>query len=44
MQDKTQHIVKANSPKGQEAFYRNVTDELSRFAMGKYNKVTNYFE
>lgn len=44
MQGETHRIVKANSPKGREAFHRNVIDELSRFAMGKYNEVTNYFE
>lgn len=42
--EKIHNIVKTNSPKSQKVFYKYMIDDLSRFAIGKYNKVTNYFE
>lgn len=42
--EKIHNIVKTNSPKSQKVFYKYMIDELSRFAIGKYNKVTHYFE
>lgn len=44
MQKKAHHIVKANSPKSQNLFYKYIIYELLWFAMGKYNKVTNYLK